>query len=338
MTDRLAPLSSSGRRWAIAAVIGAAFSWATTAPIIVLILDRTEVDGVTLSLLRAGTACVVLWMFLLLRNRPALRVRPRELPGLVGFGVWSITMFYTAVTFGIAGTSASVSVSILYMAPALVVLGSAIWFGERLTVPKIVALILSLCGVLLVARVYDPSNLAGTPAGLAWIFLAAVAYAGYSLFGKQLLGKHSAPKVLAWYLLFGSLGLLVVKLFVSPRDWPPVGQLLLLCTALGLLTTLIPTTLYLWSLTRIPTSEASIISSMEEVFVVIMAWVVLGERLSPMQFLGAALILVSVLLLNTAQAKSGKEELPASVVGAGSLGLEDIAEAEPTSLPRQQPG
>jgi len=319
---------TSGRGIAIAAVIGAAFSWATTAPIIVLILSNTDVDGVTLSLLRAGTACIILWSFLLIRNRSALRIHTRDAPGLIGFGLWSVTMFYTAVTYGVAGTSASVSVSILYMAPALVLLGGAIWYGERLTPLRIIALILSLVGVLLIARIYDPSNLAGTPAGLAWIFLAAIAYAGYTLFGKQLLGKHSAPTVIAWYLLFGSLGLFVIKLIVSPFDWPPVGQLLLLCAVLGLLTTLIPTTLYLWSLTRIPTSEASIISSMEEVFVVIMAWVVLGERLSPIQFLGAGMILSSVLLLNMPGRNRADEQLPASVVGAGSLGLEDIAGEE----------
>jgi drug/metabolite transporter (DMT)-like permease len=189
-------------------------------------------------------------------------------------------------------------VTLLYIAPALVTLGGAAWLAEPLTAAKVAALVLSFAGVVLVSRAWKPSALAGSPAGVAWIIVAAVAYAGYSMFGKRLVGRLAAPTVLAWYLLFGTLGLLVAKLLVSPGSWPPPRELLAISLAMGLLTTLLPTSLYLFALTRLPSSEASILAAIEPVVAVGLAALVLGERLDPMQALGAAMVVSAVLLLN----------------------------------------
>jgi drug/metabolite transporter (DMT)-like permease len=289
---------AKSRRVAVLAVLAAATFWATTGPSLVFFLKTTSVDGVTLALLRAATATIILWLWLALRSPQSLQVQRSALPGLAGYGLWAITLFYAAVSYGMAGTSASVGTTILYLAPALVTVGGAIWLGEPLIGRKIVALVMSFLGILLVVRLYDPGNLAGTPVGFAWILLAALVYAGYSLFGKSLLGRHSPATILAWYLLFGTIGLLLVKLAVSPGEWPPAGQLIPMALVLGVLTTLLPTSLYLFAMTRLPSSEASILSAVEPVVAVSIAATLLGERLQPLQMAGGVLVLASVVLLN----------------------------------------
>ncbi len=294
--------AASGRGIAVVAVLLAAAAWATTGTLVILALDRISIDGLTLALVRAATATVVLWAILLIVRPGALRLRRADAPALAGYGLWAITLFYVATVYGIAGTSASVGITLLYLAPALVTLAGAAWLGEPLTAPKVAALALSFAGVVLVSRAWNPAELAGAPVGVVWALIAAVAYAGYSLFGKRLVGLIAAPTVLAWYLLFGTLGLVAAKLLVSPGAWPPPRDLLVISLAMGLLTTLLPTSLYLFALTRLPSSEASILAAIEPVFAVGLAALVLGERLDALQAVGAAMVVAAVLLLNLRRA------------------------------------
>ncbi len=300
--------AGTSRGFAVAAVLVAATAWATTGTLVILALDRVAIDGLTLALVRAAAATLALWAILLVANPGALRVGRADLPALAGYGLWAITVFYVATVYGIAGTSASVGITLLYIAPALVTLVGAAWLGEPLTAAKVAALILSFVGVVLVSRVWNPAELAGSPTGVAWAIVAAIAYAGYSLFGKRLVGRLAAPTVLAWYLLFGTLGLIAAKALVSPGAWPPPRHLLAISLAMGLLTTLLPTSLYLFALTRLPSSEASILAAIEPVVAVGLAALVLGERLDPLQALGAAMVVSAVLLLNlrrSARARPG---------------------------------
>lgn len=280
------------------AVLAAAACWATTAPLLALFLRDDAVDGVTLALLRAGTAAAFLWFWLAVTNPQRLKISRADVPALAGFGFWSVTFFYVAVSFGVAGTSASVAITLLYLAPSLVTAGGALWLGERLTGVKIAALAMSLVGIALVVRLNHPGSLAGTPQGIAWILLAAVAYAGYSLLGKRLLGRYPPETIIAWYLLFGAFGLVVIKALASPITWPEPGRLAIMALLLGLVTTLLPTSFYLFSMTKLQSSEASIISAVEPVVAVAIAAAMLGERLDPAQLAGAGLVLASVVLVN----------------------------------------
>ena len=311
-----------GRAAAVLAVLLAATCWGTTGIGVSLALRDTQVDPVTLSLLRAVTAAGVTWLALGLAAPDMLRIPRSEIPRLAGFGLWSVTLFYTSIAFGIAGTSAAVGNTLLYLAPALVTIGGALWLGERLTAVKVAAVALSFAGILLVMRLFDPGNLAGTPSGFAWIIVAAVVYAGYSLFGKSLLGRHPAPTVLAWYLLTGAVGLLVVKLLTAPADWPPATDMLAVALGLGLVTTLIPTTLYLWALTRLPSSEASILATFEPVVAVGLAAAVLGERLDGVQLAGAAMVVAGVMLLNLPGLARARPKTKPAALEAGAAGVE----------------
>ncbi len=248
----------------------------------------------------------MLWLWLAVRDPQALRIASADVIGLAGFGLWSVTFFYIAVSYGVGGTSASVGVTLLYLAPSLVTAGGALWLGEPLTGVKIAALAMSLVGIALVVRLYDPGNLAGTPLGITWILLAAVAYAGYSLLGKRLLGRYPPETIIAWYLLFGAIGLAMVKLWMSPGAWPPPDRLAMMAVVLGLMTTLLPTSLYLFAMTRLQSSEASIISAVEPVIAVSIAAAMLGERLDPVQMAGAALVLASVVLVNLGGLRRGR--------------------------------
>ncbi|MCC6313973.1 MAG: EamA family transporter [Thermomicrobiales bacterium] len=287
-----------GRGLAVLAVLAAACCWATTGTSFLLILDRIDIDGVTVSLLRAGGAALVLWAVLLLEDRSALRIAWRDLPLLIGYGLWSCTLFYIATIYGFAGTSASVGTTMLYIAPAIVTICAALWLDEPLTGRKVAALGMCFGGIALVMRLYSPSSLAGTPSGLAIALVAAIAYAGYTLFGKPLVTRLGARPVVAYYLLIGAISLFGVKAIVSPGAWPSPRETVLVALFTGVVTTLLPTSLYLFALNRLPSSEASILATLEPVVSVALAATLLGERLDHWQLAGAGAVVSGVVLLN----------------------------------------
>ncbi len=55
-------------------------------------------------------------------------------------------------------------------------------------------------------------------------------------------------------------------------------------------------TLQIWAQRHTPPSDAALILSLESVFAAISGWIVLGERLTPLQVLGAGLIFLAVLI------------------------------------------
>ena len=296
MVDGAAPARGGGRRLAVAYVLIAAACWGTIGTAFALILDQIETDGVTVVTLRATTATALLWGWLGIADREALRLPRRDLPFFVLFGLVTVTVFYLALIYAFQGTSVAVGTTLLYLAPALVTAGAARFLGEPLTRTKLTALVMTFGGCLLVVRAYQPGNLSGTPTGIALALLAAVSYASYSLMGKPLLARHRPATVLAYHLLIGTVGLVAIKLVASPGSWPAPREALTIGLYTGIVTTLAPITLYTLGLRRLPSGEASILATFEPVVALILAATVLRESLTPPQWLGALVVVAGVVL------------------------------------------
>ncbi len=301
-------------------MLAAAGCWGTIGTAFTLILDRIETDGLTVVTLRAATATLLLWGWLAVTDREAVRLPRREWPLFAFFGAVTVTLFYPVLISAYERTSVAVGTTLLYLAPALVTLGAARFLGEPLSRPKLLALAVTFAGCLLVVRADRPSNLSASPVGIALALLAAASYAAYSLMGKPLLARHQPATVLAYHLLVGTVGLVAIKLVVSPRAWPAPREALAIGLYTGIVTTLAPITFYTLGLRRLPSSEASILATFEPVVALGLAAAVLGEQLDPVQWLGALGVLAGVVLL----ARPAPGRLPAK----------DRAEVEGSAPPR----
>jgi drug/metabolite transporter (DMT)-like permease len=285
-------------RWLpIAAVLAAACCWATQGVIYALILDGIPTDGLTVVTLRAATATLVLWLWLAATNPSALRIPRAELPAFTLLGAIAVTAFYPALFYAYQWTSVSVASTLLYLSPMLVTLGAALFLGEPLTGRKLIALATTFLGSALVVQAYQPENLTGSAAGIGMGLIAAATYGTYSVLGKKLLARHQMATVLSAYLLLGTLLLIGVKLLVSPTVWPAPREAITIGLSTGVLTTLLPITLYTFGLGRLPASEASILLTFEPVVAFVLAAAVLGESLAGGQWLGVLAVLGGVVLL-----------------------------------------
>jgi DME family drug/metabolite transporter len=293
-----APVSVRWRRWLpIAAVLLAACCWGAQGVVYALILDGFPTDGLTVVTLRAATATALLWGWLAVADRSALRIPRANLPAFAALGLVAVTVFYPALFYTYQWTNVAVGTVLLYLAPALTALGAALYLGEPMTRPKLAALALTFAGGAIVVQIFEPANLVGSVPGIGLGLVAAASYATYSLLGKRLLARHGIATVLAFYLLLGTLGLVALKLLVSPATWPAPGEALMIGLVTGVITTLAPITFFTFGLSRLPSSEAMVLLTVEPVVAFALAAVVLGEILNPAQWLGAIAVLGGVVLL-----------------------------------------
>jgi DME family drug/metabolite transporter len=156
--------------------------------------------------------------------------------------------------------------------------------------------------------------LRGSAAGIGLGLIAAATYGTYSVLGKKLLAQYRMATVLAAYLLMGTLLLLGVKLLVSPSTWPAPREAITIGLLTGVMTTLVPITLYTYGLSRLPASEASILLTFEPVVAFVLAAAVLGESLHAGQWLGVMAVLGGVVLLTW----PGRAPIRATIARYGS--------------------
>lgn len=192
--------------------------------------------------------------------------------------------------------SLSVSAILLYTAPAMVVLMSALVFKEKITGKKLLALALALLGCALVTGVFT-GGLSLTTKGLLFGLGAAFFYALYSIFAPFGLRHYSPLAVVFWTFVFAALGALFVADWGNLMTVLSVPQNALLAAGLVLLSTVAPYILYTKGLANVESGKASIMASIEPVVGTLVGTLVFGEPISAGVFLGLACILACVYIL-----------------------------------------
>ena len=183
---------------------------------------------------------------------------------------------------------------LLYTVPVVVTLLAALLFREALSWVKLAACGLAFFGTLLVVEAQlHAAPLIGIVLGLG----SAAFYSGYILYGSRLL--PGLPPVSATATIMTSAAV-VWGLFAAVTgqfavEWtvPRVA----LIGSFAVLGTTIPVLTFILGLRLVGPSRAAILSTFEPASTVLLAVIILGELASPFQYLGGALIIASVLVL-----------------------------------------
>ena len=178
--------------------------------------------------------------------------------------------------------------------PALVVAGAVLLRRERASRRRALALIVALAGVALVLA----GGVGGAidPLGIGLALAAAVAYAAYVLVSDLLLGT-TEPLVLATMLCAGAAT--AFALAGSATDSFGIGGVstLAIVGAIALAATVLPVAAFLAGVRRVGPSRATILGTIEPPVTIALSALVFGERLGPLQLVGAGLVVGAVVIL-----------------------------------------
>src|SRR5215218_1483986 len=184
----------------VLAVAAAASMWGTLG-IFAKILYAQGVSFESLVAVRASVGWLAVIGFLLAtRGTRALRVERRDFAFLVPLGLVGIGAFYLLYFYTVRESTVGTAAILLYSAPAFVVILAWLFLKEPLNAAKICAVVLTLCGISLVAGAYDPSNLDVSPVVLLTGLLSGLTYGLYAVLGKPI-ARHLSPAVILSYAL-----------------------------------------------------------------------------------------------------------------------------------------
>lgn len=219
----------------------------------------------------------------------------RAIPLLLMFGIF-LALANLTYYLAIARLPVAVAIVIQYTAPGLIVLWKALVDRQKPTSKIVAALLLALVGVVLLSGVLTLTReqLALDAVGLVAAVASSGTFAAYVLTGEKV-GERMAPELGMFFgfVVAGVLWLLVQAFRGVPdtllnRDlWPAI-------LFLGIVTTVIPFTLFLIGLSRVKASAAGIISTLEPVSASILALVFLGQRLTTYQLAGAMAAVIGI--------------------------------------------
>lgn len=262
---------------AVAFVLGSAFSLQFGAAVAVLLLHRVGVLGA--GTLRLALAAIVL----LIVARPAIRGRTRgDLVLVVAFGLVLGTMnlcFYAAA----ARLPLGIAVTLEFLGP----LGLAVVTSRRAR--DVVWVVLAGVGVALLG---DGRMSGLDPVGVVFALAAATCWAAYIVLGSRTSRRYPRSDGLA-------IGMVVAAVVALPLGVGTGGftlvepTVLAMGLAVAVLSSVLPYSLEMAALRRIPARTFGVLMSLEPAVAALAGFLVLDQRLSGQQLAAIACVVVA---------------------------------------------
>ena len=249
--------------------------------------------------LRATVTVVALFLFLLLFDRKLFKICWKDLWCFLGTGICSIVFFNFCYFKAITLTSLSVAAILLYTAPAIVMVLSYFLFQEKLTKRKLLALVMTFVGCVLVTGILTETGNV-TAGGILVGLGAGLGYALYSIFSRYALERGYTSLTITFYtFLIAAIGsFFFADMGKVARVAMNGGGNLFFCLAFGVLCTLVLYLTYTLGLQYVENGKASIIASVEPVTATLLGAVLFHEKLTVSGVLGIVLVLAALMICN----------------------------------------
>jgi len=206
---------------------------------------------------------------------------------------------------GLTSSFYYLSIQYVPVSVGIILLMQTIWMGvvleyfmarELINKEKVIGALVAILGTLLAAKVFE-SNVELDLKGIGYGLLAALSFTGV-MFSTSRVGLQLPILVRTQYLVYG--GFLVIVLFwnlqlLQEFNW---NVFIKWGSFLGLFGTILPPLLFNKGFPKIGTGLGSIIAALEIPASVLSAYCILNEQISSLQWIGIAIILFAVMMIN----------------------------------------
>lgn len=213
--------------------------------------------------------------------------------GLIGYYLSSLLDFS-----GLQYISAGLERLILFLYPTMVVVLSSLLFGKPVRKTVLMALVLSYAGIALVAMHDVILSQSGIALGVGLVFASTLTYSIYLVGAGQVIARIGALRFTAYAMTVACLAVLFQFVMTHPMaDLRQSDRVYALSIAMAIFSTVLPVFLLSAGIRMIGSGHASMVGSIGPVSTIFMAYVFLGETISPVQVAGSMLVLIGVLII-----------------------------------------
>ena len=322
----LLTLSMTNRRKALAAIVTCVLFWGFSFISIKIAVEY--VPPMSLGALRFGMALVLLF-FIKRKIAPEEKIRKKDIPLLAGAGLTGVTFYFFFENNGVSLIPASEASIIIGSIPVITMIAEMVG-GKKTSLHKYLlpgaGAFISLAGVALVAGV--SFALTGAAKGYFFMAGACVSWVCYCFLTRPLFARCSRIYIVFWQSVIGFIGFLpfafieflntdtfntafgetfnaasIYSHLPQAYIWAHVIFLGVCCSALGYW-------FYSLALKDLGVGVSSLFINFIPVISAVGGFIILGERLQPLQWLGAILVLAGVYLAMAAGKSAPSENSP----------------------------
>ncbi|MEY4313101.1 MAG: hypothetical protein RLZZ319_610 [Actinomycetota bacterium] len=295
----------------------AAFIFGTNGVVIKLLMDGTGLDGFQVTFYRVLGGAILMGLVLAARDRRALALARKQIVPMVLMGVFGLATLQATYAQAVFMLPVGIALLLEYTAVLFVALIARFWFKETIKARIWVAIAAVLIGLATVAEIWASTlNLEG----VLWAVGASASLTTYFVLGERQTGSLHPMAVgfwtmsvatvfwaalSGWWKVDPSVFTAVVPFSADPTGIAgPAWMLLAFVIVLGTFTTF---ALGLWSISILKATRSGIVATSEVLFAFLAAWLILGETLNSVQLIGAGIVLVGVVLAQSAREGRGVE-------------------------------
>jgi drug/metabolite transporter (DMT)-like permease len=255
----------------------------------------SSIEPFTLALLRFGIASVAMVLIIVATGR-VRKIERGDWLRFIMIGLLAVPLNQLLFLYGLKFTTAGRSALYYGATPIFVFLMAILYLKEKVTPLKIIGIGASFAGVTVILQGGRMDE--GVLFGDLLVILAVIAWAAYTVLGKNLLPKYGSLTVTAYALIIGTLAYLPIGIVPAIRfDYsqvPNVAWLSLLYIAL--MTSVVAYSIWYWALARMEASKLAIFQNLQPVFAAILSMIVVSETFGLDFYLGGVLVIGGVLL------------------------------------------
>ncbi|GAP39219.1 DMT family transporter [Flexilinea flocculi] len=294
-TEKPTAISSNGYLFALLSTV----VWSSTGIFVSHLQTDYGMKAITVAFWRDFLAAFFLLIIIVCFSRVSLKQIFANALFSLFFGV--VTAFFNYFwTTSIKLNGVSVSAVLTYCSPAFTALLSFIFLREHLKPIKVLYILVGILGAAMVSGAIYPSAWQSNAIGIGTGLLSGLFFSIYSIMGRLAANRGMN----AFSSMFGSFFFAaIILLFLNIPDSESLfslknslnGWMTLVLLVLG--PTISGYGLYMLSLTMIPATIANLISTLEPFFTILLAYLLLAEKMTFIQWIGGAMIVLCVLLI-----------------------------------------
>jgi drug/metabolite transporter (DMT)-like permease len=259
------------------------------------------IDPLILSQTRTSFALLVLLPLLVgRRGWQRLKLPTSDLIQCLILGMLGVAASNYFYFVAIQKTSVAIAIVLQYTAPVWVLLYVVARGQQKLSLQKVAAVLVAVAGIFLAIGMIGGKSAAPLRLdsyGLIAAVLASFSFAFYNVGGHSILARHDRWRVLVWTLTSAAVFWLIVNppwKVVAAHYTPAQWAFLFVFSMISVLGSF---SLYFLGLQHLEPTRAIIASCLEPVFSILLAAVLLGEVVRPIQTLGIVLVLSAIVIV-----------------------------------------
>jgi drug/metabolite transporter (DMT)-like permease len=250
------------------------------------------------------------------------RIPHRDIVEFILIGICGQVVAQLFITWGVRWSLASNAALLMLTLPISTAVMAYFFLRERMTLVRWISFALALAGVLECSGVdWKELNLVSVRflLGNLMIFLSVNGSAFYNVYSKKLLRRYSPLRVLL-YSYYAAIALLCpITVYTEPQGFtnlPHYNKIVWLgLVMLALFQYFLSMVIFLNVLTRLDATQAAVSNYLIPFFGVVVAAIVLHERLTKFMVVGGILVLASTLLVTVYEEQQRAQETAGIIPG-----------------------